>query len=511
MSTIYKNYLLRQMGVKESQIKPSIVERNAFPNIDPDELEMGSKDEKEEHGMSDEKAAQTAAQHLQQKDQGHYYTGMEKAKKQGMLKDALMGGGMLSPTAKATPVIAVAIRGSNTGGLPSGADQTGISPSTPTGRLGGYEPIPTAKDNSELIDKTPSNPQINSPSPKAEVPQTIVDPHPHQTQHATGDVPQAVTGASTDSDSTLTLKSLLSKPKTVDIDVAEEGGQKMNDMDGEESMEDNDKAQQGLNEGKHKSGCQCGFCKNKGSFGKKKDTDEGCCDEKKEEVDEGKKKKETHPKGCCVKCWEKGRQITCREDGTCPKCSPKATKVDETFKRHTMLMKEYLGIKESKCKCGDPDCTCDCVTDECKTCGCGKLNTVHEEVTPAKLVRVSEAFEKMRGLANLGERRVMSDGLWNSPINEEKWMQDASKPSTKGALHKDLGIPEDKKIPTEKLESLKKMLHTKAENGELTPKELKLSRRVNAALNMRQANETLNETFKRHKKLMNESIQSDQQ
>ena len=28
-----------------------------------------------------------------------------------------------------------------------------------------------------------------------------------------------------------------------------------------------------LNEGGHKAGCQCGFCKNKGSFGKKKKED----------------------------------------------------------------------------------------------------------------------------------------------------------------------------------------------------------------------------------------------
>lgn len=31
------------------------------------------------------------------------------------------------------------------------------------------------------------------------------------------------------------------------------------------------KAQTKLNEGGHKAGCQCGFCKNKGSLGKKKD------------------------------------------------------------------------------------------------------------------------------------------------------------------------------------------------------------------------------------------------
>jgi hypothetical protein len=34
----------------------------------------------------------------------------------------------------------------------------------------------------------------------------------------------------------------------------------------------------------------------------------------------------------------------------------------------------------------------------------------------------------------------------------EKWIQKALKPSTKGALHKDLGVPAGKKIPEKKLE-----------------------------------------------------------
>lgn len=32
-----------------------------------------------------------------------------------------------------------------------------------------------------------------------------------------------------------------------------------------------------------------------------------------------------------------------------------------------------------------------------------------------------------------------------------KWIQSAIKPSTKGALHRQLGVPQDKKIPTKKL------------------------------------------------------------
>ena len=36
-----------------------------------------------------------------------------------------------------------------------------------------------------------------------------------------------------------------------------------------------------INEGKHKTGCTCGFCKNKGTFGKKSKKDD-----EKEEMDE---------------------------------------------------------------------------------------------------------------------------------------------------------------------------------------------------------------------------------
>ncbi len=45
-----------------------------------------------------------------------------------------------------------------------------------------------------------------------------------------------------------------------------------------------------IDEGKHKAGCQCGFCKNKGTFGKKKDKDDG--DEKVDKKDKKKEKKD---------------------------------------------------------------------------------------------------------------------------------------------------------------------------------------------------------------------------
>jgi hypothetical protein len=267
----YKNYLLRQLGLKEDRNRHDI--DDPYPEIDPQELEKGTEDEKDEHGMPIKKAELTAKQHLGKPDQGHYYSGMEKAKDKGMLKD------MVSPNAKPTPIIGVAIRGSSTGGLPSGMDQHGISPKTPTGRLGGYEPIPIAKDNSKLFNKTPQNSDINSTTPIAEdPPETPAEEHPHQVQNVAEEPPQAVTGASTDSDPTLTVKSTTSKEVNVDAETPPDANaeNEPNDMDGEESLDDDEKAnkQDQLNEGTHKSGCECGFCKNKGKMGKKKE-DEG--------------------------------------------------------------------------------------------------------------------------------------------------------------------------------------------------------------------------------------------
>lgn len=53
--------------------------------------------------------------------------------------------------------------------------------------LGGYEPITIVKDNSEIVDKTPENSELNDPSKiKNDDPKTQEDEHPHQIQ--SGDV-----------------------------------------------------------------------------------------------------------------------------------------------------------------------------------------------------------------------------------------------------------------------------------------------------------------------------------
>jgi hypothetical protein len=373
MNNEYKSYLLRQLGIKESQIKPSTVDRNVFPGIDPDEKKI--------------------------------------------IEEDLRLGGSLSPTAIATPVVAVAVRGSGTGGFPSGLDQTGIQSDTPTGRLGGYEPIEPGTANSKLVNGTPDNAQINSVNPITDNPQTIINPHPHQIQKNAGEPPQDVTGASTDGDNTLTLKSAI--PKNVNVDVAEDESkkpspaEKLNNMDGEETEEDKERdenlAKQGLHEGKHKAGCKCGFCMNKGKFGKK---------EKEEECHEAEEKED---------------------------------KLDETFERHKKLAFENMkekNIEESGT-----------IASEAHPPGSSEPTQWKMDPEKAGMVKVDEG---------------------------EKWMKDVGKGKKKGALKRELGMPEEKKIPTNKLKSIKATLHTKSEKeGKLSDKELKLSRMVTAALNMR--------------------------
>jgi hypothetical protein len=41
-------------------------------------------------------------------------------------------------------------------------------------------------------------------------------------------------------------------------------------------------------------------------------------------------------------------------------------------------------------------------------------------------------------------------------MKSHKWIQNAIKPQNRGALHKELGVPEGKKIPAKKLEKAAK-------------------------------------------------------
>lgn len=167
----YKNFQLCQLGLKESQFAKRILAKEQFPGIDPEEQDGSIPSDREK---------------------------------------------MMSPTAVVSPVIAMAVRGSNTGGLPSGKKLTNT-------KLGGYTPIDNPKDNSEVVNKTPDNSTINSSSPISDGETTEETPHPHQVQKDADEPPQAVTGAGeSEEDSELSLKSAL--PNAVEIDVDKECG-----------------------------------------------------------------------------------------------------------------------------------------------------------------------------------------------------------------------------------------------------------------------------------------------
>ena len=66
---------------------------------------------------------------------------------------------------------------------------------------------------------------------------------------------------------------------------------------------------------------------------------------------------------------------------------------------------------------------------------------------------------------------------------DENWIPDKLK---KGALHRELGISEDKPIPTETLQKKKTELQAAAEGDKkLSVSQMKTLKRVNFALNMR--------------------------
>jgi hypothetical protein len=82
------------------------------------------------------------------------------------------------------------------------------------------------------------------------------------------------------------------------------------------------------------------------------------------------------------------------------------------------------------------------------------------------------------------------------PVREakENWIQKAK--MNKGALRKKLGIPEEDKIPTAKLKSLKKELEGKSKGDKkLSAADLKLLKQVNLALNLKSIKENNNLTL----------------
>jgi hypothetical protein len=376
--------------------------------------------------------------------------GVKESKSDEQLQEGLVNTSikspLMSPTAIATPVIGVAVRGSSTGGLPSGADRFGdISPS----RLGGYEKIPVNPVNSKLVDKTPSNPDINqNDSP------IVDDPaleggvtHNHQMQKNAGEQPQSVTGASTDSDNTLKLKSAM--PQSIDIDIAQEAGESAQDQ--QTSMNSNIKKD--VNET---------FARHKALMKKKLECKSCGCD----------KPNTTHEVN------EEDASVINKY-----KMSPEKAglvKLSEAFDRLNSLaglkpLKEEEGYEVSKKKYFDP-----------KTKTVKDVDWVGKKEKPAANEEYSAPFQRMRGLANLGERRLASNGIWSSPVNEVNYTEDDL-----GAPTIAVGAPGSdarkaaETVPTEKLQQIKATLDKKSAKGTLNDKEVELLKRANAALKKR--------------------------
>ena len=459
-------------------------------DVNPRELAKGIEDEKSEHHMSDKKAELTAKQHLEEPAQAHYYSGVAKAKKDGMLKEEMT----FSPTARPTPIIGVSVRGSSTGGLPSGADQQGdISPT----KVGGYDRVQPKNLNSKVVDGTPENIEMEQSNvPINDHPSTSGGiTHPHQIQITAHEEPQVATGASTDSDPTLTLKSADSKGIEVDVD---EGGESEEEV----KNEDNDTARiptTSLSEGKHKSGCKCGFCMNKTRFGKKTETDEGMGEDEGSDFEEP----DEYDIFSARARAEFSRPVKKSKKDTKDEKKPKDEKsLDETFRRHMVLMKEFIGLKEEKT--GDGICSACQGSGEghadgtkCSKCGgSGSSNPKpskqrhpdadeFEDMEKDKKGGLNESysapFARMRSFAGIGDGILLSNGLM-----ELKQEPRATNPST---TH--WKMDKEKagyvKIDEEKLKKVQAMLDRKSKRGSLSETELKLVKRLTEVLKKRQS------------------------
>lgn len=502
----YKNYLLRAMGVTESK-----------KTVDP-EVEKAAKKEKGEHPQLSKKDAELIAkQHL----------GKGKVK-EGLLS-TMVKSPLMSPTAIATPVIGVAVRGSATGGLPSGADQIGdISPS----RLGGYQKVNVDPVNSKLVNKTPSNPDINQNTTPI-----VDDPalqggvtHTHQVQKNAGETPQAVTGASSDTDSTLKLKSAM--PKGIDIDIAQEGC----------CEEESEPANMGSHVKKEHPNLNETFARHK------------------ELMKEKLKIKESSCKCCGPDCTCGCNDSTTDECKSCGCGKPNTShdmkenvgakepfvtnwkmdpekaglvRVSEAFDRLNSLA-GLKPLKEEEEKQDEkPDVVKGKYIATKKKYFDPKTKTVKDVdwISKAEVKETYSApFERMRGLANLGERKLGKDGLW--AVNEVNYTTDANGNPTiavgapgsdvrnaieKGtnckscgkrfvpsygeyhrcpdclasqlsAAEKATGVQEtlrENATPTEKLKGIKEALDRKSKKGTLNDKEMKLFRKLEEALKKR--------------------------
>lgn len=531
MNSDYKKYLIRQLNLKEAQFVPYVRE-DEHPDIDPEILMRKKSKKKSEHPQLSAAQAELIA-------------------KQHMRKGVDEQGPMMSPTAIPTPIIGVAIRGSVTGGLPSGADRNtqDLAPH----KLGGYNRVEPEDLNTTLVDKTPGNPEIKQETtPINQNPSTGQGvTHPHQIQVTAGEEPQSTTGASTDSDPTLKLKSGV--PKGIDIDITEKEEEPTHEEENpmipttslsetferhkqlalgiirqhalkeskktdecatcgcgdpsdthkdeeedEESVVECQKChnkfdfniiaevsmgavkcpgcnsilnQEGypLFESKHKAGCECGFCKNKGSFKKKdkaevaegddEDNQKDNPDFKEKDKKQFRKDRSASKDGDEVRKHLKGDVdegktricYHCKQPHPC-KCDKKDEEDSKEQRDNPESYRKKFGMKVDK------------------------RSDLNESYSPP--------FSRMRGLAGLGKVVLASNGNWTDNTVTEGNPPGASHPfNTNWKMDKEkAGYV---KIDEEKLKQVKAQLDKKSKRGSLSDKELLLTKRLNEVLKRR--------------------------
>lgn len=185
----YKSYFLKSMGLREDSLPGGNGDETSSNQVDPQQLEMGVKVEME-HTQDEALAKEIALDHLT--EDPNYYSTLKGAGLADELPGSSMGetlpmppqmSKLFSPTAiMPTPVIATAVRGTRSGGLPAGghvADpekcrlggleamkvlpQGGVKGDPEKARFGGWERVKNLKPNSQgAISDTPASEAIKA-------------------------------------------------------------------------------------------------------------------------------------------------------------------------------------------------------------------------------------------------------------------------------------------------------------------------------------------------------------
>ena len=158
--------------------------------------------------------------------------------------------------------------------------------------------------------------------------------------------------------------------------------------------------------------------------------------------------------------------------------------------------KKLRGTKKTETNEGDGMCS-ECgggmYEGECMECGSSYMK---EEWNEEEEVEEGNAFSGALNKARKQHKDSFEVDGETYPVREakENWIQKAK--MNKGALRKKLGIPEEDKIPTAKLKSLKKELEGKSKGDKkLSASDSKLLKQVNLAINLKSLKENSNLTL----------------